>query len=290
LRNPLIRALFFGAAILVSWTCYALDLQTIEGVELVSTHWADGDSFRVRFPDGTEHTVRLYGADCLEWHVTDGTDARRLRDQRWYFGITGYGGTPAASITLAKSLGEAAALEVRTRLAKPFTVHTTFADARGDAKYRRIYAFVTTADNEDLATVLVTKGLARAHGVYRGTPRGLSKAQYQDQLRDAELLAAHGGQGIWAYTDWSALPVERSALSAEREAGRLETGKALPTTPLDINTASRDELMSLPGIGEVTANAIIEKRPYRRVDDLLRVRGIGPKLLDMLRPGVAVGH
>jgi competence protein ComEA len=48
--------------------------------------------------------------------------------------------------------------------------------------------------------------------------------------------------------------------------------------------------MSLPGIGEVTANAIIEKRPYRRVDDLLRVRGIGPKLLDMLRPGVAVGH
>ena len=69
-----------------------------------------------------------------------------------------------------------------------------------------------------------------------------------------------------------------------------ETGKALPTTPLDINTASRDALMSLPGIGEVTANAIIEKRPYRRVDDLLRVRGIGPKLLDKLRPGIAVEH
>ncbi len=290
MRIPLIRSLFFGVAILVSWACDALDLQTIEGVELVPTQWADGDSFRVRFADGTEHTVRLYGADCLEWHITDGTDARRLRDQRWYFGITGYGGTPAASIALAKSLGEAAALEVRARLAKPFTIHTAFADARGDARFRRIYAFVTTAEAEDLATVLITKGLARAHGVYRGTPQGQSRTEYQDQLRDAELLAAHNGQGIWAYTDWSSFPVQRGALRSEDAAGRVTTGKTLPNTALDINTASRDELMSLPGIGEVTANAIIEKRPYRRVDDLLRVRGIGPKLLDKLRPGVAVGH
>ena len=290
MRISLIRSLFFGAAILVSWTGDALDLQTIEGARLVPTHWADGDSFRVRFPDGAEHTVRLYGADCIEWHVTDGSDARRLRDQRWYFGITNYGGTPAASITLAKSLGEAAALEVRTRLAKPFTVHTSFADARGDARYRRIYAFVTTAEAEDLATLLVTKGLARAHGVYRGTPQGQSRTEYQDQLRDAELLAAHNGQGIWAYTDWSSFPVQRGALRTEDAVGRVATGKTLPKTAVDINTASRDELMNLPGIGEVTANAIIEKRPYRRVDDLLRVRGIGPKLLDMLRPGIAVGH
>ena len=46
---------------------------------LVATEWADGDSFSVRFPDGKERTVRLYGADCIEMHVKgDDSNARRL--------------------------------------------------------------------------------------------------------------------------------------------------------------------------------------------------------------------
>ena len=42
-------------------------------------------------------------------------------------------------------------VELVAALAKPFTVHTAFADARGDGKHKRIYGFVTTADGEDLA-------------------------------------------------------------------------------------------------------------------------------------------
>ena len=49
---------------------------------------------------------------------------------------------------------------------------------------------------------------------------------------------------------------------------------------IDINTASQSELDSLPGIGEVYAKRIIEGRPYRSVDDLKRVKGIGGKTLD----------
>jgi competence protein ComEA len=62
---------------------------------------------------------------------------------------------------------------------------------------------------------------------------------------------------------------------------------------LDLNKASVGELMALPGIGQVRARAIIAWRdangPFGRVDDLDRVRGIGPATLDRLRPFVCVG-
>ena len=255
-----------------------------QGVRYLPTEWADGDSFRVLFPDGTEHTIRLYGADCLEYHVNDKTDARRLRAQRRHFGISGYKGSTRASVDLAKSFGEAATVEVQGVLQRPFTVHTAFADGRGDGRHKRIYAFVTTADGEDLATRLVTLGLARAHGVYRGSPAGLSRDDYHAALQDAELVAAERHLGVWAYTDWEHILGERHTERLEESELRTATADNRPPEQIDPNTAARDALMRIPGIGEVTANAIIEGRPYSSVDDLLRVHGIGKIRLERLRP------
>ncbi len=61
---------------------------------------------------------------------------------------------------------------------------------------------------------------------------------------------------------------------------------------VNVNTASREELETLPGIGPKTAQAIIEyrrARPFGRIEDITRVRGIGPKTLERLRPLVTVG-
>lgn len=264
------------------------DLQRLEHVRLIPTDWADGDSFRVRAPDGEQHTLRLYGADCIEWHVTDETDARRLRAQRRYFGVSAHGGGPQSSITLATEHGALAGDAVAELLEQPFTVYTTFADGRGDARYQRIYAFVETADGKDLATELVRRGLARAYGVYRTTADGRSRDDYREQLKDAELVAAQAGAGIWAYTDWQALPQERQAQRREEAEDDIALGKAEPTEAIDLNTATRGELMSIRGIGEVTANRIIASRPYAHVDDLLRVNGIGPATLAKLKPYVRV--
>jgi competence protein ComEA len=60
---------------------------------------------------------------------------------------------------------------------------------------------------------------------------------------------------------------------------------------LDINRASTAELEALPGIGAAKAAAIIEERqvrPFSSVDDLERVRGIGPALVAQLREHVTV--
>jgi competence protein ComEA len=62
---------------------------------------------------------------------------------------------------------------------------------------------------------------------------------------------------------------------------------------IDINRASAEELQHLPRIGPKLAERIIEARhkaPFKKIDDLRRVSGIGAKTLDGLRPFVTVGE
>jgi competence protein ComEA len=136
-------------------------LKKLERCTHVPTEWSDGDSFLIRTGDRKEHIVRLYGADCIEWHVTDETDAHRLREQRRYFGISEIGKTVPASIELAKGFGRSAAERVALLLNSPFTAYTAFADARGDGKHPRIYGLLILADGRDLASVLPLIALAR---------------------------------------------------------------------------------------------------------------------------------
>lgn len=266
------------------------DIETLEGCTWVGAEWADGDSFPIRTADGRELTLRLYGVDCLEWHVRDEGDARRLRAQRRHFGVAG--GGAEASIAQAREFGAQAARRVRELLARPFTVHTAYADGRGDSRYRRVYAFVTTAEGRDLGAQLVQEGLARAFGVSRSTPDGRSSESYREHLRDLELAAAGARRGIWASTDWSSLPQERQAEREEEAELALATARPKPPAgAIDPNTASRDDLMSLPGVGEVLAVRILEARgrkPFASVEDLGRVPGIGPALLEKIRPHVVV--
>jgi competence protein ComEA len=253
--------------------------------ELVATDWADGDSFSVRFPDGKARTIRLYGVDCLESHVVGKADATRLRAQGRYFGIWNL----ENSIALAKGLGHQAAKRAKVLLTNKFIVHTAWADARGDARYKRYYGFVTMDSGKDLAAELVRAGLARPVGVYRRTPTGISRDEYRQQLKDLELAAASSRAGAWALTDWKSLPEERRVeRKEEADLAAAQNDAALPPgARIDPNTAARDELMRLPGIGQTKANAIIESRAdgkFLESKDLLRVPGIGPKILAKLEP------
>jgi len=260
----------------------ASDLQKFESCELVETEWADGDSFRVRFPGGEEYSIRLYGADTIETAVNNSTLARRLRAQRRYFGISGYGDSPRDSIQLAQKLGDDAKQAVQNLLKEPFTVYTTFADGRGSARHQRIYGFVMTADGHDLATQLVQMVLARAFGVYRSTPDGAHRDEYIESLKDAEFVAARKGLGVWEYTNWEALPAERRAQRIEDNEDAIAMGRIIPSGAVNINTADAAELSALPGIGEVIAQRIVEARPFQKLEDLKQVSGIGPKSFEAI--------
>jgi competence protein ComEA len=71
----------------------------------------------------------------------------------------------------------------------------------------------------------------------------------------------------------------------------VEIEKAPPQTALfqvDINKAQWPELATLPGVGRKLAERIVEFRvangPFRDNDDLRRVRGVGPRTLESIRP------
>jgi len=53
---------------------------------------------------------------------------------------------------------------------------------------------------------------------------------------------------------------------------------------VSLNRASRAELEALPGVGPALAERIIAHRPYLRIDDLLQVPGIGPRLFARIAP------
>ena len=70
------------------------------------------------------------------------------------------------------------------------------------------------------------------------------------------------------------------------------TAGTTPAGPVNLNRASAEQLDALPGVGPSTATAIVTYRdqhgPFGSVDDLLKVRGIGPAKLDAIRALVAV--
>lgn len=71
-----------------------------------------------------------------------------------------------------------------------------------------------------------------------------------------------------------------------------ESGKEIPTEKININTASREELQVLPGIGDVIAGRIVEYREqnggFKSVDEIVEVRGIGEATLNSIKDMITV--
>ena len=69
--------------------------------------------------------------------------------------------------------------------------------------------------------------------------------------------------------------------------------KKPPVKPVNINTATSEELQQVPGIGPATAEKILQMRKsygaFKSVDDLLAIRGLGPKRLEKMRRYLTVG-
>lgn len=150
----------------------------------------------------------------------------------------------------------------------------------------------------DLTELLVqVDGAVARPGVYR-LPSG---------ARVDDALTAAGGMGPDADTGAvnRARPVrdgERVTVPQRAPAVRTDTGPAAggvrdgspqdPPTPLDLNAATASDLEALPGVGPVLARRIVEHRTsrggFQRLDDLLQVKGVGPRLLDRLRTRVVI--
>jgi hypothetical protein len=87
-----------------------------------------------------------------------------------------------------------------------------------------------------------------------------------------------------------ALPAAQAQTDKKDKKAKTETtgGKVAPASPIDINSATSDQLVSVPGIGAATAKKIIAGRPYTAVADLSKA-GLSAKQIQDLSPMLKVG-
>ena len=167
--------------------------ETFTACQWVDHRQNDGDSFRVKLPDGRVEQFRLYYVDSPESEFRSyrggETNRERIHEQAKVFGI-----------------GDEQAVEIGRRAKKlshdllsrgSFTVQTKWEDPFKD---RRYHAFVTPASGPLLDETLVREGLARIHTKGAPLPDGTGVKDRTKTLQGLEEEAKRAKRGAWGLT------------------------------------------------------------------------------------------
>ncbi|HEU0114345.1 MAG TPA: ComEA family DNA-binding protein [Thermomicrobiales bacterium] len=170
-----------------------------------------------------------------------------------------------------------------------------------------VYALMSALDDRAAPEIVIEPAATPAAFVVEIAGAVATPGIYQvdPEARLANVVATAGGFAPQA--DLTALNLARrisdgdkivipslAAATAPVVAPNAPSGPTTASTgqALDLNAASADELDALPGIGPVLAQRIVDDRttngPFATVDELARVQGISPRMVDALRGLVVV--
>jgi comEA protein len=135
-----------------------------------------------------------------------------------------------------------------------------------------------------LITFLAGGAIKLSKQVFPSTPNyAEAENEFRERSERADSLESTGRQGSTK---------SRSGQKGSTSLGQTGGKKLSPGKTVNLNTASKDDLMQLPGVGEVMAERILiyreENGRFQRVDDLKKVKGIGEKKLERIRAMVTV--
>lgn len=142
------------------------------------------------------------------------------------------------------------------------------------------------SEKKDELLIVHVSGSVKRAGVY----------QLEKDKRIIDAIEKAGG--MWEEADSDALNLAEKIKDGMKIYVPKKGEKPTTSTNLksqsyiDLNLAEKEELMTLPGVGEKTADKIIayrEAQPFEKVEDLLKVSGFGKKKMEALKGLIAVG-
>jgi competence protein ComEA len=213
-----------------------------------------------------QHDLDINTADSLAWLALPGMRPREVqrilaaRDAKGYFADTSQLRGPLRSQRRYAAIWPYIRLDTNTMAARRTQSQAVF----------QLWKQPRNLNALDSATI-VGAGLLKPKSVRKLLNR---RAQLREFINWTQVSSIQG------LADWEVKRLQRNCYIAPA------------FTPLNPNRATVAELESLPGIGPALAARIIQSRqtegPFMSAEDLLRVKGIGPKLLDKMRPHIRV--
>lgn len=196
------------------------------------------------------------------------------------------GGAPQGSATAATGSGRPAEAGYGTGSAP-----TGAPGAEGSSGARGSSTSGVDVSSPSRAAIVHVAGAVRRPGVYQLG----SGARVQDAVRRAGGATAKADVNAINLAapvqDGVQVVVPRRGAAAAAAAAGSPAGVA-PSAPVNLNTATAEQLDTLDGVGPATAAKILEYRTqhggFRSIDDLGQISGIGPKRLAALRGKVVV--